>query len=54
MLKVAIPLTAFTEVVPLSVPVPVAIATLTDAEEVVTVLPPASCTATTNDGDKAI
>ena len=54
LLKVAIPLTAFTVVVPLSVPVPVAITIVTDAEEVVTVLPLTSCTAITNEGDKAI
>jgi hypothetical protein len=52
-LNVATPFTADTVLVPLSVPgppllgVPVAIATVMDAELVVTVFPPASCTVTT-------
>lgn len=54
LLKVAIPFTAFADMVPLSVPVPVAIAIVTDADDVVTILPPASCIAATNDGDKAV
>lgn len=50
--KVATPLTALTVAVPESVPPPgfVAIATVIDADEVVTVFPPASWTATVTDG----
>ena len=51
--KVAMPLEALTVVVPDRVPPPgfVPIATVRDADEVVMVLPAASCTATVIDGE---
>ena len=47
----ATPATAFTVAVPLNVPVPEPIATVTDAVDDVTVLPYVSCTVTTATGE---
>ena len=55
-LKVATPFTAFSVLVPLNVPLPglVPIATVIEAALLVTVLPPASCTATAGCVGKAM